>query len=306
MNAVEQVVSSQCKLGEGPLWHPYERVIYWLDIYQGCLHRYDPQTNGHVVTDLGMVTSAMGVRAGGGFVMATKEGFALWNAENKQFTPLGNPDPTPTGAPAAAGSAETPGSTGQDSRFNDGKTDRQGRFWAGKMSTRPENSLFRLDSDLSIHRMESGIITSNGLGWSPDNRIFYFTDSDVKTIYAYDFDAQSGAISNRRIFAQVPPEGQEGFPDGLAVDAEGCIWSARWGGWKVVRYTPEGRIEREIAMPVEFPTSCAFGGPDLKDLYITSAWVEVPQSRRAGQPMAGDLFCVRTDVKGMEEGVFEG
>jgi L-arabinonolactonase len=290
MNPIEHIVSAQCKLGEGPLWHPVEQVFYWLDIYQSCLHRYDPQDNHHAVTDLGLLASAMGVRAEGGFVMATKKGFALWDVNQKQFQFLGDAD----------------ADVEEDARFNDGKTDRQGRFWAGKMSSRPANSLFRLDADLSIHRMESGIITSNGLGWSPDNRVFYFTDSGTKTIYAYDFEAESGAISNRRIFTQVPHEGQEGFPDGLAVDEEGCIWSARWGGWKVVRYTPDGKIEREIPMPVEFPTSCAFGGPDLRDLYITSAWVEVPPDRRAGQPMAGDLFRLKTDVKGFTEPLFQG
>lgn len=290
MNPVEHVVSSQCKLGEGPVWHPVEQVLYWLDIYQGRLHRYNPEAGSHEVTDLGLVTSAMGVRAGGGFVMATKKGFALWDADKRQFQFLGMPEPDET----------------EDMRFNDGKTDRQGRFWAGKMSSGPVNSLFRLDAGFSAHRMESGITISNGLGWSPDNRTFYFTDSEIKTIYAYDFDAESGAISNRRIFARVPREGKEGFPDGLAIDEEGCIWSARWGGWKVVRYTPDGAIEREIPMPVEFPTSCAFGGPGLKDLYITSAWVEVPPERRAAQPMAGDVFRLKTDVKGLAEPFFRG
>jgi sugar lactone lactonase YvrE len=191
-------------------------------------------------------------------------------------------------------------------RFNDGKTDRQGRFWAGKMSDRPGNSLFRLDVDLSVHRMESSIICSNGLGWSPDNRIFYYTDSIARLIYAYDFDAGSGDICNRRVFTQVPQDAGEGLPDGMAVDEEGCIWSARWGGWKVVRYTPDAQIEREIPMPVEFPTSCAFGGPDLKDLYITSAWVEVLPERRAGQPMAGDVFRLQTEVRGIAEPLFQG
>jgi sugar lactone lactonase YvrE len=220
--------------------------------------------------------------------MATKKGFAFWDAG--QFTFLGDPDTD----------------NNDEVRFNDGKTDRQGRFWAGKMSSEPTNSLFRLDADRSIHRMESGIIVSNGLGWSPDNRVFYFTDSTAKLIYAYDFDADSGAMRNRRVFFRVPAEAKEGSPDGLAIDQEGCIWSARWGGWKVVRYTPDGRIDREIAMPVEFPTSCAFGDPELKDLYITSAWVEIPVGRRAAQPLAGDVFRLKTDVPGFTEPFYRG
>jgi sugar lactone lactonase YvrE len=290
MDQVEQVLHSQCKLGEGPLWHPIEKVLYWLDIYQSRLHRFDPQSGIHEVTELGLMATSMGVRAAGGFVMSTKKGFALWEPGVRQFKIVGDPDPDEN----------------KDARFNDGKTDRQGRFWAGKMSSTPTNSLFRLDPDLSIHRMESGIIISNGLGWSPDNKIFYYTDSDAKKIYAYDFDAESGAITQRRIFVEVPQDAKEGVPDGLTIDVDGCVWSARWGGWKVVRYTPDGAIDSVIAMPVEFPTSCAFGGADLKDLYITSAWADVPPERRGEQPMAGDVFCLRSGVKGIAEPLFEG
>lgn len=289
MNKIEHVVASQCKLGEGPVWHPIEHVLYWLNILEGKLHRYDPEIGEHTIVDLKMVTSSMGVRRSGGFVMSTKKGFAFWNPESGEHTLVSDPDPDEG-----------------EARFNDGKTDRQGRFWAGKMSGHPANSLFRLDPNLTVHRMESEISVSNGLGWSPDNRIFYFTDSNAKTIYAYDFDPVTGSISNRRIFARIPHESREGFPDGLAIDEQGCIWSARWGGWKVVKYFPDGTIDREIPTPVEFPTSCAFGGPDLKDLYITSAWVEVNPELRKDQPLAGDLFRLRTDVAGLPEPFFEG
>ncbi len=296
MNNVEWVVTAQCELGEGPVWHPAEQVLYWLDIYGCRLHRFDPLSGDHQVTELGLVASAMGVRASGGFVMATSNGFAFWHTAEKRFEFIGDPDASQADAAAVAA----------DIRFNDGKTDRQGRFWAGKMSSKHRfvNSLFRLDPDRSIHRMESHIGTSNGLGWSPDGRTFYFTDSDAREIYAYDFDPASGDISNRRLFHQVPRG--EGFPDGLAIDVEGCIWSARWGGWKVVRYTPDGQIEREIRMPVEFPTSCAFGGPDLQDLYITSAWTEIRPGGRPSQPLAGDVFRLRAPVKGFVEPVFKG
>lgn len=289
MSEVELVVSSQCELGEGPLWHPVEQVLYWLDILQGRLHRFDPRMGLYHVTDLGVVTGSMGVRSQGGFVMATKKGLAFWDAQKQSFASIDDPDPDEGVA-----------------RFNDGKTDPQGRFWAGKMSTKPANSLFRLDADLSIHRMESGITISNGLGWSPDNQIFYHTDSDAKTIFAYDFDSTTGDISKRRIFARIPDDPREGFPDGLAVDIEGYIWSARWGGWKVVRYAPDGSIEREISMPIEFPTSCAFGGPHLDELYITSAWTEIKPENRAAQPLAGDVFRLKTFVPGLPEPVFKG
>ena len=292
MAELEHIVSAQCELGEGPVWHPVEQVLYWLDITRGCLHRFDPRSSAHEVTELGVVTGSMGVRANGGFVMATRKGFAFWDPKSRQFEFLGGPD------------LDEP----EGMRFNDGKTDRQGRFWAGKMSSRPENFLFRLDPDGSMHRMESGIATSNGLGWSPDNRTFYFTDSPARVIYAYDFDPDTGAISSRRVFATIRNEPLEGLPDGLAIDEEGCIWSARWGGWKVVRYAPDGSIERVIQMPVEFPTSCAFGGPNLDELYITSAWVEMGGDpvRRAAQPQAGDVFRLKTRVRGFPEPIFGG
>jgi sugar lactone lactonase YvrE len=290
MSSVEHIVSVQSCLGEGPIWHPTEQVLYWLDIVNGQLHRYDPTDHVHKVHELGVVTGSMGLRASGGFVLATRSGFAFWDRESGKLTYIDNPDADENG----------------DVRFNDGKTDPQGRFWAGKMSNQSTNSLFRLDPDRSIHRMESGIGVSNGLGWSPDHRTFYFTDSPAHEIYAYDFDPDTGDISNRRIFASIPNRPEEGVPDGLAIDVEGCIWSARWGGWKIVRYAPDGSIEREIPMPVEFPTSCAFGGANLDELYITSAWVEIKEGMRGGQPMAGDIFRFKTPVRGFPEPFFAG
>lgn len=288
MYLVDPVVSSQCKLGEGPVWHPREEALYWLDILQGNLHRYAYASKIHEVIDLGIVASAMGLRENGGFIMATLRGFAFWDASSAQFEFLGDPEP-----------GQHP-----DIRFNDGKTDRQNRFWAGKMSGRYENSLFRFDPDRSITRMESGIAVSNGLGWSPDNRVFYFTDSVAKKIYAYDFDPSTGAISNRRDFISVPEAPEEGMPDGLAVDSEGCIWSARWGGWKIVQYDPKGQMMREIRMPVEYPTSCTLGGPNFDELFVTSAWVEYSAEQRLQQSQAGDVFRIQVDTPGLPESFF--
>ena len=290
MGEVEHLVASQCKLGEGPVWHPAEQALYWLDIEQGRLHRYDSLSQEHTSTELGLIVSAMGIRDKGGFVMATKEGFALWDALGENFQFLGDLDPDQA----------------QAVRFNDGKTDRQGLFWAGKMGPAPTNSLFRLDPNGDISRTEVDITCSNGLGWSPDNRIFYYTDSAARVIFAYDFDAVEGSISNRRVFTQVPNNPREGVPDGLSVDADGYIWSARWGGWKIVRYTPQGEVEREISLPVALVTSCAFGGPNLDELYITSAWTEVRPEDRPGQPLAGDVFRLKTTVHGLPEAYFGG
>jgi len=285
---LEHVCAAQAELGEGPIWHPDEQVLYFVDIMRGRLHQFNPETGNHTVTELGVVIGSMGVRAAGGWVMATRKGFAYWDAAARTMEWIGDPDADES----------------EDVRFNDGKTDPMGRFWAGKMSNSPTNCLYRLDPDQSIHRMESGIGVSNGLGWSPDLKTFYYTDSPARVIFTYDYDASSGNISNQRVFAKIPKGG--GFPDGLAVDSEGCIWSARWGGWKIVRYFPDGRIDCEISMPVEFPTSCTFGGPGLDELYITSAFIEIPADRRKDQPLAGDVFRVKIGVKGLPEPKFLG
>lgn len=286
MSDLEFLVDAQNLLGEGPVWHPVENVLYWVDILQDQLHRFDPTTGEHSVTQLELTITAMGVRATGGFVVATKKGFALYDPRKNAFSFICDPDPDQG-----------------DARFNDGKTDRQGRFWAGKMSSQSTNSLFRLNPDYSVERMESQIGISNGLGWSPDNRTFYFTDTPANAIYAYDFDPELGSISNRRIFTSIPNAEGEGGPDGLAIDSEGCIWSARWGGWKVVRYTPDGQVEREIRFPAQQVTSCAFGGPNLDELYITTALVGL---NRTDQPQSGGVFRLKTGVRGLPEPIFGG
>ena len=182
--------------------------------------------------------------------------------------------------------------------------DRRGRFWAGTLAPGATSSLYRLDPDLTVHTMETGITASNGIGWSPDNRTMYFTDTRRKTIYAYDFDAATGSIGNRRPLIFTPEE--DGVPDGLTVDSEGFIWSARWGGWKVSRYDPSGKLEREVRLPVQYPTSCAFGGDRLDELYVTSARTRVSEEQIHDQPFAGDLLRLRTGIRGLPEPKFAG
>jgi sugar lactone lactonase YvrE len=191
-------------------------------------------------------------------------------------------------------------------RFNDGKCDRQGRFWAGTMDEdypQQRGSLYRLDTNLSCQEIRNTVGISNGLGWSPDNSIFYYTDSTTRTIYAYDFDPQDGCISNERVFAQTP---QAYVPDGLTVDADGYIWSAKWDGWKVVRYAPDGRIDLELPIPVQRPTSCTFGGPEMNLLLITSASIDLTAAERETQPLSGNVFVVDTEFRGIPEPKFSG
>ena len=293
MNQVEHVLTMQNKLGEGPVWSAEEQALYWVDIENNSFFRYFPTTSKYESFDVGVPIGVLALRVAGGLVMATKNGFAFWDPKTQALQFLANPE------------ADKP-----HTRFNDGAVDCGGRFWAGTMCglpeicNDPEGSLYRLDPDGSISTMETRIFIANGIGWSPDNKIMYFTDTPRHVIYAYDFDAATGAIANRRPFISTPDE--DGVPDGLAVDSEGCIWSARWDGWKITRYDPSGKVEREIQLPVQRPTSCAFGGAHLDELYITSAWTALSDEQKKNQPFAGDLFRVKTNIKGLESPKFAG
>lgn len=287
MDEVERVLRIGNRLGEGSLWSVDEGVLYWVDIEGNRLYRFRPADGTLESFDTGLPVGALGLRASGGLVMATKNGFAFWDPHTLSLTFIADPE------------ADKP-----EARFNDGAVDRRGRFWAGTLAPGATSSLYRLDPDLTVHTMETGITASNGIGWSPDNRTMYFTDTRRKTIYAYDFDVATGHISNRRSFVFTPDE--EGVPDGLAVDSEGFIWSARWGGWKVSRYDPSGKLEREVRLPVQYPTSCAFGGDRLDELYVTSARTRVSEEQIREQPFAGDLFRLKTGTRGLPEPKFAG
>jgi sugar lactone lactonase YvrE len=287
MSDIEQVLHIQNVLGEGPLWHPEEQALYWVDIQAHCFYRLDPATGQYKHFEVGMPVGALAFRAAGGLVLATKNGFAYWQPGSYPLDFIADPE------------ADKP-----ESRFNDGAVDRQGRFWAGTMGKGPTSCLYRLDPDGSVHTMETGVEISNGIGWSPDNKIMYYTDTPKKIIYAYDFDPASGAIENRRTFVATPAEA--GGPDGLTVDSEGFVWSARWDGWKITRYDPAGQVEREIQVPVQRPTSCTFGGPELNELYITSASTGLSEAEKAKQPMAGDILRLKTEIKGLPEPKFLG
>jgi sugar lactone lactonase YvrE len=165
-------------------------------------------------------------------------------------------------------------------------------------------TLYRLDPDLSVHVVCTDVHLSNGLGWSPDDRVLYYTDSLRRTIWAYDFDLATGGIENRRIFARVPDDA--GVPDGLCVDAQGHVWSAHWGGWRLTRYAPDGRIDRVVPMPVPQPSCPAFGGPDLDVLYVSSAAIGMTPADFARAPDGGGLFALDPGVGGLPVNRFAG
>jgi len=275
-------------LGEGPIWNAREGALYWLDINRAKIQRHDPQSKDMIVFDMPFKVTALRLRKRGGFVCATEKGFHFWDGKGTELEFISHPEQGKAGA-----------------RFNDGKVDRAGRFWAGTMDPRNASSaLYRLDADLSVRRMAEGITISNGIGWSSDNRKMYYADSLRYTVYEYAFDLQSGAISDRRVFIQV--EKDFGVPDGLTVDSQGYVWIAFYDGWKVVRYTPEGKEDTRVELPLARPTCPAFGGTELDQLYVTTAIDGLSEEELEKQPMAGDLFVIEAGVKGLAEPMFEG
>jgi sugar lactone lactonase YvrE len=278
-------------LGEGIQWDVETDAAWWTDIQERRIQRYTPATRA-------LDTFAMPERVGSfglierssDVIAAFASGFAIVDLKGAIVRWLGKPD---TALPGV--------------RFNDGRVDRQGRFWAGSMvETDPRDArgnLYCVGSDGAVQRREGGIIISNGLGWSPDSRRMYFADSPLRTIYVYDFDARDGSISNRRVFARTP---EGAHPDGATVDAEGCLWSAHWGAGRVVRYTPDGAIDRMLPVPASQPTCVAFGGTNLDLLFVTSARENLSAQTLAGEPEAGNVFVYRMDVKGLPERRYVG
>lgn len=281
---VEKVLEVANELGEGPLWHPDEGALYWVDILAHRAYRYTPATGAHETWDFTDGPTAIALRATGELLLAVHSGFAYWNPADGDFRTI------------AAVESHIP-----ESRMNDGAVGPGGHFWAGTMTHGQRiSALYRLTPALGVDQVETGMGISNGLDWSPDGRTMYLTDSPIHTIYAYDFDPATSTASNRRVFIHDPDE--PGEPDGLAVDSDGYLWSARWGGAQIVRYAPDGSVALRLPVPATYPTSCAFGGDDLGDIYITSAWT-ADGAPSAGQ---GDLYRVRAGVAGKPPYRFNG
>lgn len=285
MVQVRCVVNAADRLGEGPVWSAAEQKLYWFDIKGLRLAWYEPATEESGSFTLPMRASAAVPRAKGGLFVATEQGLAVIHPE--------------------AGTIELvqPYQLGQGFRTNDGKVDMAGRFWWSTMDDdggkRP-GSVFRTDPDGKTTRVLTGIHIPNTVSFSPDGKTLYMADSKLQTLFAH----QTDDLSKVREFAHT--RGTAASPDGSAVDAAGYLWNAQWGGGRIVRYSPEGRVDQVVQVPVEQPTSCAFGGPDLSTLYVTSAWDELSDAARARQPLAGGLFALDVGVKGLALPVFEG
>jgi sugar lactone lactonase YvrE len=284
------IQSANAILGEGPSWDSEQGVLFWVDIQRPAIFRWDPEKGQTGHWPMPRPVGCVAPSRSGRLVIADADGFGFLDLKTGDLSRISNPE------------SDLP-----QNRFNDGKVDRAGRFWTGTIDDecmRPTGCLYRLDVDLSFRRVRTGFICSNGLGWSPDSSTMYFTDSIVRTIWAYEFDLDTGDLGERRVFAKL--DCNDGVPDGLTVDCEGCVWSAIWDGWRVIRYKVDGTIDREIHMPVQRPTSCMFGGADLKTLYITSACIGLGWSALTDGPLAGALFALQTDVPGLPEVVFGG
>jgi D-xylonolactonase len=278
----ELIADYRCSLGEGALWQPARRVLNWGDIPTGRLFQYDPASGQHE-----QVYAAGGPV--GGFTHQADGSLLLFKARGAvQIWRAGRPPETVVEEIPAVG----------DSRFNDVVADPAGRVYCGTMPSggARNGSLYRLDPDGTLERILDGLGIPNGMGFTPDRRRMYFTDSTAGAIYLFDYDQLTGALTNQRVFVTVEEGGGE--PDGMTVDAEGCVWSARWGGSCVVRYAPDGRELLRVALPVPKVTSVAFGGADLMDLYVTTAGGDRKALDGEG---AGGLFRLRPGVRGVPE-----
>jgi sugar lactone lactonase YvrE len=306
MLRMEMIIDAKAQLGEGPLWDVTEERLYWIDSLGPAVHSCDLKGDSRRTWPLPEPIGSLALRhKGDGAVLALKSGFHFLDFISGEVTRIVDPDP---GKPRI--------------RMNDGKVDRRGRFIAGSMHC-PESeglgSLYRLDTDLSVHKLDKDIICSNGPAFSPDGRTLYFNDSVRRVIYAYDYDLDSGAASNRRVF--VSTEQEQGAPDGGTVDAEGYIWSAQIISGRIVRYAPDGKVDRIIEFPAALLTSVMFGGPNLDVLYVTTMGkfspgvadflrknpVPAGKSVWPGEYGVGALFAVHgLGVRGIAEPRFAG
>jgi sugar lactone lactonase YvrE len=287
---VRCVVEARPFLGEAPVWLPQAHRLLWVDILAPAVHLSDPATGEDRILPLGELVGAVLPRRKGGFVAALGGSIRLLDLDRGAAETLCTPEP------------DKPGN-----RFNDANCDRAGRLFVGTMALDAgpgQGTLWRLDPDGTLTAVERGVHVSNGLGWSSDDRVFYFTDTGTRTVYAYDYDIATGTARNRRVFATIPEA--DGKPDGLAVDAEGHVWIALWDGWGVVRFAPDGTRVGFVSLPVPRPTSLAFGGADLRTLFVTSARVRLSAAQLAEAPLSGSVFALDPGVAGVPVGDFAG
>jgi len=288
MVSVNCIVDAGDSLGESPLWDPNEKVLYWVDINRCLIHRLDPAAGETKDWSCPTEPGCIGRADSGRLIAGLRNGFHYFHPTNGAFEPIIDPEP------------DKP-----SNRLNDGKIDRAGRLWAGTMQDpnpdEPNGALHRLE-DMTATQMIGNLRIPNALCWSPDNATMYFADTRARAIWRFDFELETGSISNQRTFVDLSD--QPGRPDGATVDSEGGVWIAKYGGHRVVRYTPDGDVDTVIDLPVANATCPAFGGADLKTLYITTASQRLTEEDLKKQPLAGGLFACDLGVAGLHEPMF--
>lgn len=288
---VDCVLDAKASLGECPVWSAEENALYWVDILAPALHRLDPATGATRTWEMPHSIGSFGLREGGGAIVALRNGFHLFDFETGGLTPVANPEPDMAG-----------------NRLNDGKVAPDGSFWAGTMDeetmSKRTGSLYRVAPDGAVRRMLDGLIVSNGLAWSADGRTLFHSDSKGKLICAYDHEPGTGDLSNRRVIAE--PSEEVGRPDGAATDMEGFYWSAGISAGVLNRWSPDGRLDRQVPMPCAAPTMPCFGGPDMRTIYVTSLRHNVAEDRLGAFPLSGGIFALRVDVPGVPVPKFKG
>jgi L-arabinonolactonase len=292
------IAKSNDRLGEGCMWDESEQVLWWLDIpLPSRIHKLNPATGAHRSWQFNVVLTALALKADGTLLVGGEHGLYLFNPATGALTEFAQPENV------------------SGNRGNDGAADAAGRFWFGTMQqnigpkgedldiTRNSGALYRVDKNGRSTKMFGDVGVSNGPCWSPDNKVFYFSDSRAQIIWAFDFDLESGAINNKRIHNDTK---DHGYPDGATVDSEGFLWSARWEGSCVLRIDPKGRIDRTVEMPASRPTCVCFGGANLDTLYVTSSKAHVADAILQHHPLQGGVFCFDPKVKGFAKHRFGG
>lgn len=283
-------IDAKAQLGEGALWHPTENKLYWVNIEGRTLHIYDPATRENSTFSVKERVGTVVPVAKGGALVALQNGIHFINTQTGTLRFITHPI------------------TDSHIRFNDGKCDPSGRFWVGSMHlafTEGVASLYRMDTDQTVHKMLEGVTVSNGIAWTKDRKTMYYVDSHLGRIDAFDYNDADGAIANRRTVVTVPAG--DGSPDGIALDTEGKIWAALWGANAVGRFDPEtGQLLEKIEVPAPNVSSCAFGGKDLDTLYITTARGELTEAQLAAYPLSGGLFSAKPGVKGVPAEFYRG
>lgn len=288
---VETIFDISVEHGEGPVWDPIAQKLYWVDLLQGKYLKGDVKAHSFEEFSIGQPLGVLGLRKNNcGLVMGVRDGFGFYDEIKNHFSLI---EPSPE-------------QNNSQVRFNDGAVDPMGRLFGGTMEWDGADNmgkLFRLDADQSWHLLEENIHITNGMGWNPNKDKFFMIDTLRHMMYAYDYQIETGDISNKRAFIQFS---QDEFPDGMTIDSEGGFWVALWGGSKIVHFNMVGERLEEINLPVTHPTSCCFGGKDLKNLFITTSKLLLSEKERKDNPLAGRLFKVETNTVGQIEPRYDG